>query len=791
MPTMVRRRLSCRTLTGLFMKLFVFFALALIFTGCYDVGKSVSPVNSAILQEALDELRAGDTLWLEDGVWRDVRITVNGKGEAGKPVVVKARNAGKAVIKGRSQLNISGRHVIVDGLYFTEGSAPGEAVIIFRNDETKEVAQNCRVTNCAIDGYNQEHRFKQDSWVLLYGKNNRLDHNYFANKLNTGVTVVVQLNGPENQQNFHQIDHNYFGHRPLLGSNGGETIRIGVSTFSLSASNTTVEYNYFERCNGEAEVVSVKSGENVIRRNTFFESQGSLVLRHGNNNVVEENYFIGNGVANTGGLRIINEGHTIRGNVFQDLTGTRFFSALALMNGVPNSSINRYHQVRDVTIADNVFVNCTAIEFGTGADSERTAPPVSTRFENNVVVGMPANAIRALAPLEGISFVANRSDERISQARGFLAQPFTVVRNQNGVIAIAGVGKTFSPYATRENTGPSWLKDVLDVRDSAAPRAVFEVTPADDLVKIIGNSNPGAIIELTKAGLYKISKSIPLTHPVTLRSKANLDSLPVIAFEHNEENAPFFIIENGGSMVAQGLKVNGTSGGGVAEAFVVTSARPMISHYNLSIDGCHFYGFSEGGYGVIKANPGSFADSVSVVNSTFSEISGVAVSLAAEKDDKGRYNAERVVVSNCLFRNVNNTAIDVYRGGTDESTAGPHVIIDHCVFDNVCNQELGSVIRLPGVQWAEVKNTLFANSGTGGRSILFEDPAWVYNSVYHCAFYNSGRVESFYPHRTGEKIIFIRPETGSDYMVNTYSTLSGAASDGRSIGLIQVEKESL
>nr|WP_317039131.1 chondroitinase-B domain-containing protein [Winogradskyella sediminis] len=46
-------------------------------------------------------------------------------------------------------------------------------------------------------------------------------------------------------ENNHQIDHNYFGHRPDLGENGGETIRIGTSANSMKSSKTIVESNTF------------------------------------------------------------------------------------------------------------------------------------------------------------------------------------------------------------------------------------------------------------------------------------------------------------------------------------------------------------------------------------------------------------------------------------------------------------------------------------------------------------------------------------------------------------------
>ena len=73
-----------------------------------------------------------------------------------------------------------------------------------------------------------------------------------------------------------RLDHNFFGPRPPLGSNGGETIRIGTSEESLSDSLTLVERNIFDRTNGEIEIISIKSGANVVRGMTTGRISGRL-----------------------------------------------------------------------------------------------------------------------------------------------------------------------------------------------------------------------------------------------------------------------------------------------------------------------------------------------------------------------------------------------------------------------------------------------------------------------------------------------------------------------------------
>src|SRR5690606_34409539 len=106
---------------------------------------------------------------------------------------------------------------------------------------------------------------------------------------------------------------------------------------------------------------SIKSGGNILRENLVIEAQGAFVLRHGNGNLVERNIFLGKGVADTGGVRVINRDQTVRDNYFEGLAGTSFKSAISVMNGVPNSVVNRYHQVAGARIANNSIIDSARI----------------------------------------------------------------------------------------------------------------------------------------------------------------------------------------------------------------------------------------------------------------------------------------------------------------------------------------------------------------------------------------------------------------------------------------------
>jgi poly(beta-D-mannuronate) lyase len=204
------------------------------------------------------------------------------------------------------------------------------------------------------------------------------------------------------------IDSNYFAFRPELGENGAEIIRIGTSDWSMYPSNTVVENNFFEDCNGEREIISNKSFYNTYRHNTFVRCKGTLTLRHGNRCTVEGNFFFGENIPMTGGVRIIGEDHRVINNYFQDLAGEGVFSALPIMNGVPESPLNRYFQVKNALIAFNTFVNCKYnIVIGTGADLELSLYPVNSIIANNIFVGKENTVITKITEPENFQYEGN------------------------------------------------------------------------------------------------------------------------------------------------------------------------------------------------------------------------------------------------------------------------------------------------------------------------------------------------------------------------------------------------
>lgn len=681
---------------------------------------SAAPASETVVKseaeylDAVSTLRPGDTIVLANGEWRDFEVLFTGEGTADRPITLTVETRGRVFLTGQSNLRLAGEYLQVSGLVFKEGYSPTNTVIAFRGTQD-EYANNSRVTEVVIDRFNNPERFEEDHWVMMYGKNNRFDHNHLEGKSNQGVTMAVRLDNPESQENYHRIDHNFFGPRPVLGSNGGETLRIGTSLYSMSNSFTTVEHNYFDRCNGEVEIISSKSGGNSFRGNLFFESRGTLTLRHGNSNVVENNVFHGNGVDHTGGIRIINKGQVIRNNYMHGLTGRRFGGALVVMNGVPNSPINRYHQVEDAVIENNSIIASSHIELAAGADEERAAPPLSTVFRNNLIYNEDgSNNIAVHADIGGIEFVGNVLHKVADQTVnvGFSSQYVGLEKAANGLLyprdIDVGVSRTLQ-VLDKAKTGTTWYpKPGTSSRFDTGARTVVGTNP-DALVKAVKNAQEGDIIELSP-GTHRAERVLIINKPLTLRS-ADPGNKASIEFERSA----LFEIADGGSLKLVGVEISGKAAPDAAGNTVIRTSRySMLNNYVLLVDGVEVSDLNTNhSFNFFTVAKHTFAHRIQISGSAFRDITGHVLFMNRESDDLGIYNGEYVSIGSSQFSNIEGTVVDIYRGGTDESTFGPHFELSGSSLQSVGKGKRNKThasVSLHGVQVVNIHDNVFNNS---------------------------------------------------------------------------------
>ena len=711
-------------------------SILLACTACGQDSSSRLVTSIDEFNEAVAALKPGDRIVLANGTWTDVEFKLSGEGLADSPIELTAEEPGKVIITGQSNLSFSGSHILVSGLLFKDGYTPTSEVISFQTSKD-DLANHSRVTNTVIDNFSNPERHDTDMYVAIYGKNNRFDHNSLLNKRNQGVTLAVRMNTEASRENGHVIEYNYFGPRQVLGSNGGETLRIGTSHYSRDYSNTIVQYNYFDRTSGELEIVSSKSCGNTYRGNVFFESQGTLTMRHGHHTLVENNYFLGNRKPNTGGIRIINENQTVRNNYLYGLTGRRFYGALVIMNGVPNSPINRYNQVVDSLMNQNIVVDSDHIQLCAGSDAERSATPVGTSMHDNIFMSRTNLApFTVYDDVSGISFNGNVLNEEASVPieGGFSKVPYSVQKNENGLLAPdqslidqIGFGEVRLPVAKEETGAAFYPKD--DGAIAFRSGNVIPVPPGTDTIfDALSSSKPGDTLQLEPAGEYLLTKFAAIQHPITIMAEAGDKAIV------RSGKSSFFVIENGGALELDNLWLDGAESPDQPGNNVISTSRySMNRNYSLAVRNCRVTNLDVNhSFDFLKVYMNTFADSIEIVDTEMTNITGSVLSLDKEIDDLGIYNAENVSITGSRFTDIQGAVANIYRGGTDESTFGPIVVVAGNEFSNTglgSRNKSKASLRFHGVQDLHISNSTWTDAAPLDLHLTNGEPVTVIQDV--------------------------------------------------------------
>ena len=374
------------------------------------------------LSDAVNASTNGGVFVVADGSYNDFEATFEVIATASNPLIIKAETIGGVILAGESHFVIrKSAHVTLEGFVF-DGQGEDSLVKL-------EGSNNIRITRNVFELSTSE----SIKWVFIGGvwndntfpfeypsHHNRVDHNIFQNKQTPGHYITVDgsydNNGSEEvyyQSQYDRIDYNYFNNNGPRAVNEQESIRIGWSAMSQSSGYTIVEHNLFEDCDGDPEIVSVKSCDNIIRHNTFKRSYGSLTLRHGNRNRVEANYFIGDdkpyGISPngsdlfTGGIRIYGTDHLIINNYMEGLNGTRWDAPITLTLGDAidgqSSNLSKHFRAERVVIAYNTMVNNShGIEIGYDNNDNYNKDLEDITISNNLIIGTENSLVEIVDP---------------------------------------------------------------------------------------------------------------------------------------------------------------------------------------------------------------------------------------------------------------------------------------------------------------------------------------------------------------------------------------------------------
>jgi poly(beta-D-mannuronate) lyase len=332
--------------------------------------------------------------------------------------------------------------------------------------------------------------------------------------------------------------------------------------------------------------------------------------------------------------------------------------------------------------------------------------------------------------------------------------------------------------ASSKNCGPTWYKSTVSVikKEIVNGKTISVVAGIDMLYNAAKKAKEGDII-LLEAGEYVNTKKISISNSISIRATNDLTK-PIIKLKADKANGSLFEFSGNGSLHIEGVVINGDSKAEFPAKYAFTAAKELALGYSLFINNCEISDFKVETGAIFKAYKGSMADTIRVTNSVFKD-SYRGLSLGEEKDDVGKYSAENLIFDNTVFINFSQYILDFYRGGNDESTLGGALSVNHCVFDNIAQDEKQTIFKLTGIVNISIQNSIFNNSLSKTSFKLYGTK----NVISDCCINDcvNPKLENG---AKSQNLLKVSPEfEKKSFKLSKKSLLLGKASDGGNIGL--------
>ncbi len=292
-------------------------------------------VNPLTVNEAFDNIEAGDIILLDKGEYNNLSLSAAEDGTAQNKILIKSLADGGAVFNGESIITINSDYTTLSGISFVDNKGVDSCSI-----KVKECT-NSRVTGC----YFKTCGDVATGSILYLGKsakNIRVDNNLFEDSRAMSVVAFGNCDTYfEDSATDNIINDNVFINIKSVSSaysgatNGMECIQLGQSPKDGVKLNNRVSHNMFYNVTGDgSEIISNKSNGNIYKNNTFYNCNSSPTLRNG-----DECEFSGNFIINCKyALRTFGKNHKIENNYIYKTGHIAFDAGYQILDKIIYSS---------------------------------------------------------------------------------------------------------------------------------------------------------------------------------------------------------------------------------------------------------------------------------------------------------------------------------------------------------------------------------------------------------------------------------------------------------------------
>jgi poly(beta-D-mannuronate) lyase len=287
--------------------------------------------------------------------------------------------------------------------------------------------------------------------------------------------------------------------------------------------------------------------------------------------------------------------------------------------------------------------------------------------------------------------------------------------------------KTNNAKIATTNPATSATTNNTNTSNANAQKTTIVSTANELTAAISAGANTKIIL---KAGSYTFLEPIVIKGNVIISSNG-----AVVNFATNTAINNLFTLQQNAQLTIQNSSINASAV--AAQHFIAVTSDGSGIHNSLGITGCKIQGFT--GAAIVMAPKSSYLDMITIQNSVFENNKAALLSLKDEDDNKGYYNAERIVVTNNSFTNHTGQLATIYRGGNDESTMGPLFSFSNNKIVN-CTAN-GALIELFGVQQSNVNKNAFTSSNIAGKTVAYTDNTKAFHYQKNNSIVNSGAIQ--------------------------------------------------